>query len=194
MVIVHGGHEHFQLPSLRMVETYRFFVDVGADVVMNHHQHCYSGYEVYKGKPIFYGLGNFCFDNPQLHSGNWTEGYVVILWFKNESVTYKLIPYCQCGDYPNVKLLPQNVFEDQIGKINAIIADNNQLKKEVNCYYESCAGSNSWLFEPIRNTIYYKLRYRGILPSFVSKKKKLSAANKIFCESHCDKMKWWLEH
>ena len=27
LVIVHGGHEHFQLPSPRMQETYRFFVD-----------------------------------------------------------------------------------------------------------------------------------------------------------------------
>jgi poly-gamma-glutamate synthesis protein (capsule biosynthesis protein) len=45
-----------------MVETYRFFIEAGADAVVNHHQHCICGYEVYKGKPIFYGLGNFCFD------------------------------------------------------------------------------------------------------------------------------------
>lgn len=54
LVIVHGGHEHFQLPSLRMQETYRFFVDAGADAdaVVNHHQHCYSGYEVYMVNPF----------------------------------------------------------------------------------------------------------------------------------------------
>ena len=62
LVIVHGGHEHFQLPSPRMVEIYRFFIDAGADAIINHHQHCFSGYEVYNSKPIFYGLGNFCFD------------------------------------------------------------------------------------------------------------------------------------
>lgn len=56
LVIVHGGHEHFQLPSLRMVDIYRFFIDVGADAVVNHHQHCYSGYEIYKGKPILFGI------------------------------------------------------------------------------------------------------------------------------------------
>ncbi|MBQ8413439.1 MAG: CapA family protein, partial [Lachnospiraceae bacterium] len=38
LVIVHGGHEHYQLPSPRMKETYRFFVDAGADAVVNHHQ------------------------------------------------------------------------------------------------------------------------------------------------------------
>ena len=45
LVIVHGGHEMYQLPSLRMVDTYRFFIDAGADAVVNHHQHCFSGYE-----------------------------------------------------------------------------------------------------------------------------------------------------
>ena len=64
LVIVHGGIEHYQLPTSRMIETYRFFIDAGADAVVNHHQHCYSGYERYKSKPIIYGLGNLLFDNP----------------------------------------------------------------------------------------------------------------------------------
>ena len=79
LVIVHGGHEHYQLPSPRMKETYRFFVDAGADAVVNHHQHCYSGYDVYYDKPIFYGLGNFCFDEPQMRHCGWNEGYMVRL-------------------------------------------------------------------------------------------------------------------
>lgn len=53
IIIIHGGHEYYQLPSPRMQEVYRFFIDIGADAVINHHQHCYSGYEIYKGKPIF---------------------------------------------------------------------------------------------------------------------------------------------
>ena len=42
VVIIHGGVEHYPLPTPRMRETYRFFIDVGADAVINHHQHCYS--------------------------------------------------------------------------------------------------------------------------------------------------------
>ncbi len=34
-------------------------IDAGADIIVGHHAHCLQGYEVYKGKPIFYGLGNF---------------------------------------------------------------------------------------------------------------------------------------
>jgi poly-gamma-glutamate capsule biosynthesis protein CapA/YwtB (metallophosphatase superfamily) len=34
-------------------------VDAGADIVIGHHPHIARGIEVYKGKPIFHGLGNF---------------------------------------------------------------------------------------------------------------------------------------
>ena len=85
LVIVHGGHEQFQLPSPRMKETYRFFVDAGADAVVNHHQHCYSGYEVYRGKPIFYGLGNFCFEPIKNMAQNWHEGYMVRISMASET-------------------------------------------------------------------------------------------------------------
>jgi poly-gamma-glutamate capsule biosynthesis protein CapA/YwtB (metallophosphatase superfamily) len=36
-------------------------IDAGADVVMAHAEHYPLGIEVYKGKPIYYGLGSFCF-------------------------------------------------------------------------------------------------------------------------------------
>lgn len=37
-------------------------IDAGADVFANHAPHDVRGIEIYKGKPIFYGLGNFAFD------------------------------------------------------------------------------------------------------------------------------------
>src|SRR4051794_39541364 len=40
----------------------RAVVDAGADLVLGHHQHIVKGVEVYRGKPILYGLGNFLFD------------------------------------------------------------------------------------------------------------------------------------
>jgi poly-gamma-glutamate capsule biosynthesis protein CapA/YwtB (metallophosphatase superfamily) len=35
-------------------------VDAGADVVVGHHAHILRGIEMYRGKPIFHGLGNGC--------------------------------------------------------------------------------------------------------------------------------------
>lgn len=37
-------------------------VDAGADAVLGHHTHTMQAVEVYREKPIFYGLGNFVFD------------------------------------------------------------------------------------------------------------------------------------
>lgn len=34
-------------------------IDAGADVILGHHHHLLKGVELYKGKPIFHGLGNF---------------------------------------------------------------------------------------------------------------------------------------
>jgi hypothetical protein len=34
-------------------------IDAGADIVVAHHAHILRGIEVYKGKPIYHGLGNF---------------------------------------------------------------------------------------------------------------------------------------
>ena len=35
-------------------------IDAGADVVIGHHAHILRGIEIYRGKPIFHGLGNGC--------------------------------------------------------------------------------------------------------------------------------------
>lgn len=40
----------------------RLAIDFGADIIVGHHQHALRGVEIYKQKPIFYGLGHFHFD------------------------------------------------------------------------------------------------------------------------------------
>lgn len=188
LVIVHGGHEHFQLPSPRMQETYRFFVDAGADAVVNHHQHCYSGYEVYNGKPIFYGLGNFCFDEDGGRNSIWNEGYMVILSFEQKQIGYELIPYIQCNEKPSVELVNnRNVFDKNIEKLNAIIHDTKELKKRVDEYYNATAAGMLLMHQPYENRILNKLYRMHLLPSLVSKAKYLRLLNYIYCESHYDK-------
>ena len=38
-------------------------IDAGADVFVGHGPHVLRGIEIYKGKPIFYSLSNFIFQN-----------------------------------------------------------------------------------------------------------------------------------
>lgn len=193
LVIVHGGHEHWQLPSPRMVETYRFFIDAGADAVVNHHQHCYSGFEVYNEKPIFYGLGNFCFDRKGNWGAKWHEGLMLILSFEKDKVGYEIIPFKQCLEKPSVEILDKGAYDIPINELNKVLRDEKRLAAETVKYYASAADKMSEVFEPCNGRYYLAARRRGWLPSLISKKRKLLAENLICCESHRDKMLYYLE-
>ena len=190
LVIVHGGHEHYQLPSPRMQEIYRFFVDAGADAVVNHHQHCYSGYEIYNGKPIFYGLGNFCFDEKGKHNSIWNEGYMVSLDITDKGTKMKRVPYTQCDKEVNVIFLKEKreqKFIESICKLNGIISDKEELEKRYADYIEKNSRLHA-VFSPYTNKLLYFLCSHGIMPSFISKKKKILILAYLQCESHLPKV------
>lgn len=185
LVIVHGGHELWQLPSPRMKQTYQFFIDSGADAVVNHHQHCFSGYEIYKGKPIIYGLGNFCFDKPGYFVGLWEYGYMVEIETETNAIT--LFPYEQCKEQPTIKPIDdKTAFNEQISKLNAIIADNSRLAEETNNYYNRKKRRTAFSLEPYSNKFLKGLYSHNILPSFMSPKKKLFIYNMLANESQQD--------
>jgi poly-gamma-glutamate capsule biosynthesis protein CapA/YwtB (metallophosphatase superfamily) len=52
------GHVPVEVSSYER-ELGRTAVDCGADVVVGHHAHILRGIEMYRGRPIFHGLGNF---------------------------------------------------------------------------------------------------------------------------------------
>lgn len=185
LVIVHGGHEHYQLPSPRMVETYRFFIDAGADVVVNHHQHCFSGYEMYKDKPIFYGLGNFCFDNVNRCGTMWNNGILLILDI-DKSIQFKIIPYIQNNKNVGIQILDNTAYNEQLTNINHIIKDISSLKQNFSELVKSKKKFNDYLFEPYKSPICKKLYYRNLLPNLFSHNKKIILENIVCCESHKD--------
>ena len=61
VVSVHWGVERDLTPNPPEIKLAHKLVEAGADVVMGHHPHVVQKYEVYKGRPIFYSLGNFIF-------------------------------------------------------------------------------------------------------------------------------------
>jgi poly-gamma-glutamate synthesis protein (capsule biosynthesis protein) len=58
IVSLHWGEEEVALPKPADVATARLIVDAGADLVIGHHAHCVQPFERYRGRYIFYGLGN----------------------------------------------------------------------------------------------------------------------------------------
>lgn len=69
LVSVHAhemaGHE-VEEPAEFVTTFCRAAVDAGADAVLGHGPHLLRGIEIYKGKPIFYSLGNLIFQNEVL--------------------------------------------------------------------------------------------------------------------------------
>ena len=188
LLIVHGGTEGYNLPTPRMKRTYRFFVEQGADAVVNHHQHCYSGYEVYQGKPIFYGIGNFCFDKPVARRDKlWEEGFLVELQL-TEEICFRLFPYMQCmEDQPKVKLrtdMPE--FEDSLQHLNSIIANDNDLEERFEKLASRGNETARQILSPYSSTLMQWLYSKRLLPSFATKKRMKHFFAHIQCEAHRD--------
>ena len=61
VVLIHWGIERDEMPQEYQRALARRYIDAGADLVIGSHPHVLQGIEYYKGKPIFYSLGNFVF-------------------------------------------------------------------------------------------------------------------------------------
>lgn len=191
IVVVHGGSIGCQLPSPRMQEQYRFFVDTGADAVVVHHQHCFSGYEYYRGAPIVYGLGNLLFDKPWMKHTSWTHGYMAELVLNKENkFEVEMYPYLQCDEEPRIimkKGEDLETFKKEIFELNSIIKEPDNLKKE---YYKWVDGNDSQCADAIgaiSTNRYIMALYRRHLFPHISKGT-LILLNYISCEAHLDRM------
>jgi Bacterial capsule synthesis protein PGA_cap len=67
-------------------------IDAGADLILGHHPHILKGIEIYKGKPIFFSIGNFAFESWTGHAS--PEGKAL----------YKVKPD---PDYPSYLFAPE---------------------------------------------------------------------------------------
>lgn len=190
IVITHGGREHYQLPTPNQRKRFRFYADSGADIVVGHHTHCYSGYEIYNETPIFYSLGNFIFDyKKKYQKGNWTQGYAVNFTFHNKNISFELIPYHQ-GREKNQYLDLFNkdemkLFFDKIDSLNKIINDDTLFEKSWSEYIDEQKKTyRGMLF--LQNKYLRAAMNKGLIPEMYlhSKSHKVLMLNLLRCETH----------
>jgi gamma-polyglutamate biosynthesis protein CapA len=62
VVFFHYGNEYDTQPNSYQIALSHQCIDEGADMVIGSHPHVIQPVETYHGKPIFYSLGNFVFD------------------------------------------------------------------------------------------------------------------------------------
>lgn len=96
-VLSHDGIEYIDIPMPEIIARYRDFIDYGADGVIGTHPHCPQGWEEYKGKPIFYNLGNFLFNSKEgydyraTNRPHWYEGLCVVITIDNGNISWEVV-------------------------------------------------------------------------------------------------------
>ena len=68
IVFPHWGVEYTTKVTAQQRRLGHAAIDAGADMVIGNHSHWAGAVEIYEGRPIWYALGNFVFDQ------TWSEG------------------------------------------------------------------------------------------------------------------------
>jgi len=98
IVSLHMGNEFSKSVHPMYRKLAQLCVELGASCVIGHHPHVIQGIESYRGKPIFYSLGNFLFDNyagAVTYKGHWEDrhkGILAKVSFSSDSISYEIIP------------------------------------------------------------------------------------------------------
>ena len=99
IVSLHWGWENHVEVVPRQRYDARQLIEAGADCLVCHHTHTRQPMETYRGKPIFYGLGNFIFD-PQRDINR--QGAIVRLTIGDSDATAEEIPIFIKGCTPYI--------------------------------------------------------------------------------------------
>jgi poly-gamma-glutamate synthesis protein (capsule biosynthesis protein) len=89
IVYPHWGWENEKMSSPRQKKLAHLMIDAGADAIVGAHPHVTQNIEWYKGKPIFYSLGNFVFNG--FDEGDATTGWILELVFSSDmQITWRI--------------------------------------------------------------------------------------------------------
>lgn len=190
IVIVHGGHEYYNLPSPRMQKQYRFYADNGADAIVGHHTHCIGGYENYKGVPIYYSLGNFLFTKNTANP-DWYIGLILEIELGKNELKTNLHPVCQEKGSFELYLPKGQEKEEILNRVHSyaeIINNESLLEQSWEQYITFKTKEYLDYWSPIS---FIKNRYlRGALNKlgidFKNKKELSLFLNLMRCEAHSD--------
>ncbi len=193
IVIIHGGHEYFDLPSPRMVKQYRFYADSGADLIVGHHAHCISGFEIYGETPIYYGLGNLLFTKTSMFSG-WYKGLVLEVVVNSDRKIDTIIhPVQQDQNNHSLSLLigdEKDIVLKQVDETSKIIQSESQLQTAWNNLIEEKYNDYLTYWSPL---LFFKSKLlkalivkSGLNRRLINKTGLSLALNLMRCEAHAD--------
>ena len=193
IVLYHGGAEHYRLSSPLLQKTCRYMVDKGADYVICQHSHCVGAYENYKDGHIVYGQGNMLFDysNHQM----WQDGLLVKIII-DDTKKIEFIPIVKKNEYVELAkgkeissiLDPFLKRSQNIGNKEYVKIEWEKICEEKKYFYlANMVGMGNFLrrVDGRLNNMFLKIWF--------NKKKFTSLYNFLYCESHIDSIKTFLE-
>lgn len=192
VIFQHGGLEYMEQPLPECRERYRLWIDMGADAVIASHPHVPQGWETYKGKPILYSLGNFCFDylNPKKPApAHWYESICCTLDVTEPhecKVIIRPIFFDHLAGY--ISDYNNEEFDKHLQEMNATLCNETKFYEYVNAFCEHLVdfyinqfSRSGWI------TIgHCKGLLKGFIEGFLGRGffSKCHAINNIRCESH----------
>ena len=186
IILPHAGLEDTDAPLPEWRNVYKRFIDLGASAIVATHPHAPQGWEIYKGAPIFYSLGNFYFDSYS-DNINWYRSFMVELYL-SDKLEFNVIPlaFSRQGqiyiDHSDDRKVHTNY-------INSLLVDNDKYNNYISIICEqvyklySYSLSRAVYAVPFRETrfidiikqIGYILLNRPNIPTLL---------NLFRCESH----------
>jgi hypothetical protein len=103
ILILHWGgkYENSYYPGPQQVKMARAFIEGGADLIIGHHSHTLQPFMQYRGRSVFFSLGNFCFADiisdgriKEIRNRRWKESMIVNIRFNRDHYHADLVPFC----------------------------------------------------------------------------------------------------
>ncbi|HXK39418.1 MAG TPA: CapA family protein, partial [Candidatus Paceibacterota bacterium] len=99
-VFTHWGNEYEATHSSAQETFAHLLIDSGADLVVGAHPHVVQDVEIYKGKHIYYSLGNFVFD--QYWNDAVQTGLMVLVTLDDDRTAYQELSIKSVRSQPTV--------------------------------------------------------------------------------------------
>jgi hypothetical protein len=197
-LIIHGGIDYCRIPSPRMIRMYRFLAKQGASAIIGHHSHVVSGYEVYQGVPIFYGIGNFVpgkiitkdclYSFPiqfEIHDNSKMSFQGYPLHFDQERGCLRLLKGDELTDFNKEQTAISNLLNN-IETLKETILGKYLTQERESYYFTLFTRSNYFLFKVFRKLGLIKIYHKYMLKKMQLNKKNTALWNLFRCETHND--------
>lgn len=122
---VHWGDEYVRQHNAEQEVLAHMLIEHDIDAVIGHHPHVVQDVVLYQGKPIFYSLGNFIFD--QYFSTDVQQMLALSVAVENDVLRYSLIPLTSVETQSQPRLMNEREGSLFIKDILGTLSETNEL-------------------------------------------------------------------